>query len=84
MLAVRQMLLSVESTVLSKEIEMSSQLSTITNIVFIDAMVPDYQTLIEGLPNNSTYFVLDAQKDRLNNNSVMVCAILETDSLFKH
>ena len=42
---------------------MSDQLSTITNIVFIDAAVPDYQTLIEGLPVNSTYFVLDAQKD---------------------
>ena len=44
---------------------MSDQLSTITNIVFIDAAVPDYQTLIAGLPNNSTYFVLDAQKDRI-------------------
>jgi hypothetical protein len=42
---------------------MSNQLSTITTIVFIDAAVPDYQTLIEGLPNNSTYFILDAQKD---------------------
>ena len=42
---------------------MSDQLSTITNIVFIDAAVPDYRTLIAGLPNNSTYFVLDAQKD---------------------
>lgn len=42
---------------------MSSQLSTIANIVFIDAIVPDYQTLIGGLPPNSTYFVLDAQKD---------------------
>jgi hypothetical protein len=42
---------------------MSDQLSVITNIVFIDAAVPDYQTLIEGLPVNSTYFVLDAQKD---------------------
>ena len=42
---------------------MSNQLSTITNIVFIDAAIPDYQTLIAGLPNNSTYFVLDAQKD---------------------
>ena len=42
---------------------MSDQLITITNIVFIDAAVPDYQTLIEGLPDNSTYFVLDAQKD---------------------
>jgi Ca2+-binding RTX toxin-like protein len=42
---------------------MSDQLSTITNIAFIDAAVPDYQTLIAGLPNNSTYFVLDAQKD---------------------
>ena len=42
---------------------MSDQLSTITNIVFIDTAVPDYQTLIAGLPNNSTYFVLDAQKD---------------------
>ena len=42
---------------------MSDQSSTITNIVFIDASVPDYQTLIAGLPNNSTYFVLDAQKD---------------------
>ena len=42
---------------------MSDQLSTITNIVFIDTAVPDYQTLIAGLPDNSTYFVLDAQKD---------------------
>jgi hypothetical protein len=42
---------------------MSDQLSTITNIVFIDAAVPDYQTLIAGLPDNSTYFVLNAQKD---------------------
>jgi len=42
---------------------MSDQLSTITNIVFIDAAVPDYRTLIAGLPNNSTYFVLDTQKD---------------------
>ena len=41
---------------------MSDQLSTITNIVFIDAALPDYQTLIAGLPDNSTYFVLDAQK----------------------
>ena len=43
--------------------QMSGQLSVITNIVFIDAKVTDYQTLIAGLPNNSTYFVLDAQKD---------------------
>jgi Ca2+-binding RTX toxin-like protein len=42
---------------------MSGQLSVITNIVFIDAAVSDSQTLIAGLPNNSTYFVLDAQKD---------------------
>ena len=46
--------------------QMSNQLSVITNIVFIDAAVPDYQTLIEGLPNNSTYFVLDAQKDGID------------------
>ena len=43
--------------------QMSGQLSVITNIVFIDAKVPDYQALIAGLSNNSTYFVLDAQKD---------------------
>lgn len=42
---------------------MSDQLSTITNIVFIEAAVPDYQNLIAGFPDNSTYFVLDAQKD---------------------
>lgn len=42
---------------------MADHLSTITNIVFIDAMVRDYQTLIESLPDNSAYFVLDAQKD---------------------
>lgn len=46
--------------------QMSGQLSVITNIVFIDAKVPDYQTLIAGLPNNSTYFVLDAQKDGIS------------------
>ena len=40
---------------------MSDQL--ITNIVFIDAAIPDYQALIAGLTNNSTYFVLEAQKD---------------------
>ena len=63
---------------------MSDQLSTITNIVFIDAAIPDYQTLIAGLPNNSTYFVLDAQKYKLSNNSVMVLAILELYSLVKN
>ena len=63
---------------------MSSQLSTITNIVFIDSMVTDYQALIEGLPNNSTYFVLDAQKARLSNKSAIVFAIFETYSLVKH
>ncbi|CAB4816811.1 unannotated protein [freshwater metagenome] len=40
---------------------MSDQL--ITNIVFIDSAIPDYQALIVGLTNNSTYFVLEAQKD---------------------
>ena len=53
----------LEKHTVNREIKMSGQLSTITNIVFIDAAVPDYQTLIAGLPNNSTYFLLDAQKD---------------------
>jgi hypothetical protein len=36
------------------------QLSTVINIVFIDVAIPDYQTFIARLSNNSTYFVLDA------------------------
>ena len=39
------------------------QLSTVINIVFIDVAIPDYQTFIARLSNNSTYFVLYAQKD---------------------
>jgi Domain of unknown function (DUF4347) len=42
---------------------MVSESTTISTVVFIDAQLPNYQTFIEGLPNNSTYFVLDAQKD---------------------
>ena len=60
---------------------MSDQLSTITNIVFIDAMVPDYQTLIDGLPNNSTYFVLDAQKDGIEQIEQYLASYSNLDSI---
>ena len=42
---------------------MLSQSLSSTTVVFIDAQLPDYQTLIASLPDNSTYFVLDTQKD---------------------
>ena len=60
---------------------MSDQSSTITNIVFIDAAVPDYQTLIAGLPNNSTYFVLDAQKDGIEQIEHFLASYSNLDSI---
>ena len=60
---------------------MSNQLSTITNIVFIDAAIPDYQTLIAGLPNNSTYFVLDAQKDGIEQIEQCLAGYSNLDSI---
>jgi hypothetical protein len=40
---------------------MSDQLSTITNIVFIDAAAPDYQNPLRAC--STIHFVLMAQKD---------------------
>ena len=42
---------------------MLDQSANINTVVFIDAQLPNYQALIAGLTNNSTYFVLEAQKD---------------------
>jgi Domain of unknown function (DUF4347)/FG-GAP-like repeat/Cadherin-like/FG-GAP repeat len=60
---------------------MSDQLSTTTNVVFIDAAVPDYQTLIAGLPDNSTYFVLDAQKDGVEQIEQYLAGYSKLDSI---
>ena len=42
---------------------MLSESITISTVVFIDSQLPDHQAFIASLPNNSIYFVLDAQKD---------------------
>jgi len=60
---------------------MPDQSSTITNIVFIDTTVPDYGTLIEGLPDNSTYFVLDAQKDGIEQIEHFLAGYSNLDSI---
>ena len=55
--------------------------ATINTVVFIDAQLPDYQTLIAGLPNNSTYFVLDAQKDGIEQIEQALAGYSKLDSI---
>ena len=60
---------------------MLDQSANINTVVFIDAQLPNYQALIASLTNNSTYFVLEAQKDGIEQIEQCLAGYSKLDSI---
>lgn len=54
---------------------------TTKNIFFIDTRVANYQTLIDGLPAHSQWFVLNAEQDGIKQMQAVLTNFSDLDSI---